>query len=59
MNVSPEAETIIREARFNPHVPENIVLLIEKHGIAAAAEAICLLVQVTQAGPNVPYRSKP
>ena len=40
IKVSPEAE-IVTAAHFNPHDTQNIVRLIEKHGIAVAAEAIC------------------
>jgi len=57
--VSKMAEEIISEARFNPHVPENIKKLIEKPGgIDAAVEAIIALAQVVPQNSGVSYRSK-
>jgi hypothetical protein len=58
MDISKAAAEIINEARFNSYDLDNIIRLIEKHGVAAAAEAISVLARVLPQGANVPYRRK-
>jgi hypothetical protein len=59
MDISVGANEIIREAQLNPYEEKAIECLIEKHGVAVAAEAICVLARMPlQSTSNVPYLSK-
>lgn len=54
MEVSQGADEIYKEARLNPQDRQQIVLLIEKHGVEVAAELIALLVQVVAQNSGIP-----
>jgi len=58
MPISIAADEIYREAKLNPHDRENVVGLIEKHGIDVAAELITLLVQIQAQSSGTPYISR-
>lgn len=58
MKISRGAAEIIETAKSNPHDPEAIEKLVQKHGTAVAAEAIALLAQVIPGNAGVPFRPK-